>query len=363
MQRNRQYKELVRRYLDNKASDEELEVFFDLLRRGKLRRYIDAATSVTSFSSRFPRGGWVALAASFIGLASVSGWWYWQKTQTKPVAAQIRASQFSNDVGPGRNHALLTLASGKVIDLDSNAAVTVTLRGGERLQRRGSGEWVYKSGNTTSDILYNTISAPPGGQFPFVLEDGTRIWLNAASSLRFPTAFSGRSREVTLTGEAYFEVAPNARMDFRVNAGGMQVLVLGTHFNVNAYADESAIRTTLLTGSVKIVKDRTDALLQPGEQARLANDGTLKTVADPDVVDVAMAWRNGYFSFDRDDIRTVMRQIARWYDVTVRYEGPVTPAVFGGDIGRDLSLVQVLQVLEKSQVHFRLTGKVLTVLP
>ena len=152
-------------------------------------------------------------------------------------------------------------------------------------------------------------------------------------------------------------------MDFRVDAGHLQVQVLGTHFNVNAYADESAIRTTLLEGAVKIVQDKTDVLLQPGEQARLKPDGNLKTVIDPDVVDAAMAWRNGYFSFDKDDVQSVMRQIARWYNVTIRYEGPVTPAVFGGDIGRDLSLVQVLKVLEKSQVHFRLEGSFLTVLP
>jgi transmembrane sensor len=362
MRKNRQYKALVRRYLDNKASDEELAVFFDLLRKGILREHLEDALQEEERGRRVPRSAWIAMAACLIGLVSVTGWRYWKGVQHTARAPLAQGSHYSNDVAPGRDHAVLTLAGGKVIDLDSNTNA-VALQGGARLQRRGSGIWVYHAGNRDEATVYNTISAPPGGQFPFVLEDGTRIWLNAASSLRFPTVFRGRSREVSLQGEAYFEVAKDPRMDFRVDAGGMQVQVLGTHFNVNAYPDESAIRTTLLEGAVKIVQDKTNVLLQPGEQARLKPDGNLKTVIDPDVVDAAMAWRNGYFSFDKDDVQSVMRQIARWYNVTIRYEGPVTPAVFGGDIGRDLSLVQVLKVLEKSQVHFRLQGTVLTVLP
>ncbi|TDX00309.1 FecR family protein [Dinghuibacter silviterrae] len=357
MRKKQHYDTLVRRYLDNQASDEELEVFFDLLKKGELKSHLDRALGVTP--ARSHRGRWLAVAASLVGVLLVTGWWYGHRVPSKPVLAH--ESRFGNDVAPGRNHAVLTMAGGKVIDLDSGASVA--LQGGARLQRRGAGAWIFHPGVGDAEPVYNTITAPPGGQFPFVLEDGTKIWLNAASSLRFPTEFRGRSREVTLDGEAYFEVAPNARMDFRVNARGMQVQVLGTHFNVNAYADESSIRTTLLSGSVRIVQDKTRALLQPGEQARLQPDGTLKTVRDPDVVDVAMAWRNGYFSFEEDDIRTVMRQISRWYDVTVHYEGAPPTAIFGGDIERDLSLVQVLKLLEKSQVHFRLQGRTLTVLP
>jgi hypothetical protein len=361
MRRKSHYDRLVRRYLDNQASDEELEVFFDLLKRGKLKSHLNRALGEPE--GRSSARGWIAVAASLVGVMAVSGWWYWHREPPRPVVARTVDSRFGNDVAPGRDHAVLTLAGGNVIDLDSGRSHTIALQGGACLQRQGSGAWVFHAGKTGDDVVYNTITAPPGGQFPFELEDGTRVWLNAASSLRFPTEFRGGTREVTLDGEGYFEVAPDARRDFSVNARGMQVQVLGTHFNVNAYADESSIRTTLLSGSVRIVQDRTRALLQPGEQARLRPDGTLKTLRDPDVVDVAMAWRNGYFSFGEDDIRTVMRQIARWYNVTVRYEGPVTTAVFGGDIERDLSLVQVLKVLEKSQVHFRLQGRLLTVLP
>jgi transmembrane sensor len=318
------------------------------------------------------------------------------KTSKRASPQDVSGIQYSHDIQPARNHALLTTPGGKVIDLDSNAANTVVLlQAGARLVKNGSGEWVYRSGGkaTAGDgsaaggdgngsdghavggadrgvgggddnaTVYNTISAPRGGQFSFVLEDGTRVWLNASSSMRFPVAFRGKSREVTVEGEAYLEVAKNMNMPFLVQARGMQVKVLGTRFNVNAYTDESEIRTTLLDGAVQIIKDKTEVMLQPGEQASCKPDGTVNTVKDPDVVDAAMAWRSGYFSFDEDNIQTVMRQISRWYDVDIRYEGPVTKAVFGGDLGRDLTLVQVLRVLQKSQVHFRLEGNVLTILP
>jgi transmembrane sensor len=419
MSPKQQYEQLVRRYLENKASDEELTVFFNLLREGKIQEVLKEALEneekkalaaagelhPPSFTSSLTvtdgehidgdhidsghigsghidtgriniwrSGKWKALAsaAAVIGLLLTVGIRYWVRAPYK--APPAGGTYYSGDIRPGRNHALLTLASGKVIDLDSNSAPQLTLQSNAKLVKNKAGQWVYHSplGNSPSDnspagdsasLVLNTISAPRGGQFSFVLEDGTKVWLNAASSLRFPVAFPGGSREVTLEGEAYFEVASNPRSQFLVNASGLQVQVLGTHFNINAYADESAIRTTLTEGAVQIIKDHTAALLHPGEQASLQPDGTIHTVKDPEVADAAIAWRNGYFSFDADDIQTVMRQISRWYNVDVRYEGPVTKAVFGGDMERDLTLVQVLQVLEKSQVHFRLEGDILTVLP
>ena len=379
MAENQLYEQLVRRYLENKASDEELEVFFSLLREGKIQEELLEAlkkeeerltgTSREEYpltSGRVRMGGWwkrLAAAAALIGvMASAALWYYKAKTHVKVVAPS--GTYYAEDKQPGRNHALLTLASGKVIDLDSNTSPQLVLQSNARLIKNKAGEWVYHSpaGDSTADV-YNTISAPRGGQFPFVLEDGTKVWLNAASSLRFPAVFNGKTREVVLDGEAYFDVAPNAKSTFLVHAGKMTVGVLGTSFNINAYSDESTIRTTLINGAVKIDQDKTSALLHPGEQASLASDGTVKTVKDQDIVDAAIAWRNGYFSFDRDDIQTVMRQISRWYNVDVRYDGPITRATFGGDMERDLTLVQVLKVLEKSQVHFQLEGNTLTVLP
>jgi transmembrane sensor len=392
MTNKKKYGRLIRRYLDNQASDEELDVFFDLLKKGEIDIHLDAALqededkivrTMAGVARVVPLRKWrrLAVAAIMTGLILLAGLWYGEKMTKKAPATDMAGSLYQNDIRPARNHALLTIPGGKVIDLDSNSTGAVALQAGARLVKNGAGEWEYRAkadraasggkaaegdGAATSagrSVEYNTILAPRGGQFAFVLEDGTRVWLNASSSMRFPTAFTGKSRDVALEGEAYFEVANNPRMPFVVQAGGMQVRVLGTHFNVNAYTDETAIRTTLLEGSVKISKDRAEALLQPGEQASLKPDGKINTVKDPDVVDAAMAWRTGYFSFDEDNIQTVMRQIARWYDVYIRYEGPVTKAAFGGDIGRDLTLVQVLRVLEKSQVHFRLEGKVLTILP
>jgi ferric-dicitrate binding protein FerR (iron transport regulator) len=383
---NEQYDELVRRFLDNKASEEELTVFFDLLEKGEIDVHLDAAllaeerrarageseksderlSSDGELARASRRIRWMPrrLAAASIVIAVLAGglWYVGKKASIMPLTG-VPDLQYTNDRQPGRNHAVLTLATGKVIDLDSNAAGTVALPAGARLIKNGKGEWMYHSGNNNDVTVYNTISAPRGGQFAFVLEDGTKVWLNASSSMRFPTVFRGKARTVDLEGEAYLEVAENPHMPFIVQTGEMQIRVLGTHFNINAYPDEAAVRTTLLEGAVEVAKGASTVLLRPGEQASCKADGAINTVKDPEVVDAAMAWRSGYFSFNEDNIQTVMRQIARWYDVQIRYEGPVTKTSFGGDIGRDLTLVQVLRVLEKSQVHFKLDENVLTILP
>jgi transmembrane sensor len=388
MSKKKLYRKLVRRYLQNKASTEELEVFFDLLEKGKLQPYFQKLLQTYAKKETqapvFVLNRWRHLtgAAILTGILSLGSLWYYHYT----TAVSIRTVQTrpKPDKAPGWDHALLTLSTGRIVDLDSNSAPLLQLQQNARLVRNKSGEWSYhsKAGDSASitygdsaSITYNTLSAPGGRQFSFLLEDGTRVWLNAASSLRFPVKFSRNSREVALTGEAYFEVAPDAHAPFLVDAGNTRITVLGTHFNVNAYADESAITTTLLEGSVRIsrdqthdqthdqTRDRTTILLHPGEQAILRPNGTVNTVSDQELTDAAVAWKNGYFSFEEDDIRSVMRQISRWYNVDVRYEGPVTKAVFGGNMGRDLSLMQVLKLLGKSQVHFRLDNNTLTVLP
>ncbi len=374
MSQKKQYQELVRRYLENKATDEELEVFFHLLQQGKLKSYLDQAlgkeqqsllgqedghgkaASVISL-----RWGRVAAAAVLVAGLGVGGFWYFaqhQKSHPLPTSQKIK------DIQPGHNHAILTIVGGRHLDLDSQSNSVLVLQGKSRLVRNKSGEWVYQGTDEPEPgITFNVLSAPRGGQFPFVLEDGTRVWLNAASSLTFPTSFRGSSREVTLIGEAYFEVAQDARKTFVVHAGNQGIQVLGTAFNVNAYPDESLVKTTLITGSVRLNKEQSSFLLGPGEIGFWDSNGKEEKIRDEDKVEAAVSWKNGYFSFAEDDIQIVMRQISRWYDVEVRYEGPITQARFGGDIERDLTLMQVLRILEKSQVHFRLEGKVLTVLP
>ena len=369
--KKKQYREVVRRYMDSKASDEELEIFFRLLREGKLNRYLQKAMDQEEKALLMPSvgkagsgGPWrtYALAAAVCGLiAGTTAWW---RNSHRHTHRPVPTLAVAKDIAPGRNHALLTVPGGKTFDLDSNSASVLPLRAGTRLVKSASGEWVYQTpASEKATVLYNTLSAPRGGQFPFVLEDGTRVWLNAASSLRFPTAFQGSTREVFLEGEAYFEVAPDARKTFQVHVGNEAVTVLGTTFNVNGYTDEPAIRTTLISGSVRLERNGASVLMYPGQIASLDGDGAARQLDDADAAEASVAWRNGLFSFDQDDIQTVMRQISRWYDVDIRYEGPVTKALFGGDIGRDLTLMQVLKVLEKSQVHFSLENKVLTVLP
>ncbi|TDW95906.1 FecR family protein [Dinghuibacter silviterrae] len=372
IRKRKHYREIVRRYLDHKASEEELEVFFSLIREGKLNRHLRTAMKrdendlLKQFTGEEERasGRWrtYAIAAIICGLVvGAATWWRAGHRPITPVAPAVTAVK---DMAPGRSHAVLTLQGGKSFDLDSDSKSTLTLPAGTRLVRTAAGEWVYTSPVTKeATVLYNTISAPRGGQFPFMLEDGTRVWLNAASSLRFPTAFPGGNREVFLEGEAYFEVAPDVHRSFVVRVGNEAVTVLGTTFNVNGYPDEPAIRTTLIDGSVRIERNGASILMHPGEIASITDDARVDRLADADAVGASVAWRTGYFSFDQDDIRTVMRQIGRWYDVDIRYEGPVTGELFGGTIGRDLSLMQALTILEKSQVHFRLDGKVLTVLP
>jgi ferric-dicitrate binding protein FerR (iron transport regulator) len=311
---------------------------------------------------RRKRKTWYYAAAVLLFLLGAGGYWGFHRRQAlQPLLTQQQ--RFKNDLAPGKNAAVLTLAGGQKIVLDSAGSASLGMQGNTAVENK-KGELTYKAlHEKPSEILYNTLTTGRGNQYEVVLPDGTKVWLDASSSITYPTAFTGPERKVTITGEAYFEVAGNKSLPFIVAKDGMEVEVLGTHFNINAYGDEPAVRTTLLEGSVKVVKDATEVLLHPGDQVRVRSDGTMNTVKDPDLVESAMAWRNGYFSFDQDDIQTVMRQISRWYNVDVHYKGPPTKALFGGDLGRDLSLVQILMALEKSQVHFILEGHLLTVLP
>jgi ferric-dicitrate binding protein FerR (iron transport regulator) len=277
---------------------------------------------------------------------------------------------------------LLTTPGGKVIDLDSNAANTVLLQGGARLVKNALGEWIYRSGGNAAAgdgsaagghdhavggadrggddnaTVYNTISAPRGGQFSFVLEDGTRVWLNAGSSIRFPTNFSGDRREVEMTGEAYFEVAHQDKLPFIVHAGERQIEDIGTHFNVNAYPDEPEMKTTLIEGSVKIG----NVVLRPGEQLGLDSIGRERLVSHADIEE-AMAWKNGLFVFNGADIETVMRSIERWYDVSIVYEAGKDSHRFTGQISRTSKASEALEILATSGYHFKIQGKIITVLP
>lgn len=281
-----------------------------------------------------------------------AGAYYLSKQTRQPGLA---ATSPVKDVAPGGNRAMLTLSDGTQITLDSAGNGVLAQQGNTRITKLGNGQLAYSgSGNAEGKILYNTMSTPPGGQYQLILPDGTGVWLNAASSISYPTAFTGNERSVTVTGEAYFEVVKNEKMPFRVKAGNTTVDVLGTHFNINAYKDEASINTTLLEGAVRVNVAQQQQQLRPGQQARVkANGAAIQVVDHPDIAEV-MAWKAGFFSFNDADLPTVMRQLSRWYNVEVEYEGRIPQRVFTGEIGRNLTLSQVLKGLTKTRIKYRI---------
>jgi ferric-dicitrate binding protein FerR (iron transport regulator) len=236
-----------------------------------------------------------------------------------------------------------------------------------KVVKRADGVLAYvKDGRSagSGQPLYNKVSTPNGGQYQVVLQDGSKVWLNASSTLRFPTEFTGTHRNVEISGEAYFEIAKDPARPFKVSicspAGvstGQQVEVLGTSFNVMAYSDEKEIRTTLVDGSVKMKNASAEKVLEPGEQAQSSlNMPGLQIIRDADVA-AAIAWKDGYFNFNKEDIQTIMRQLARWYDVEVGYVGTPNDRLFWGGMQRDLPLSSIFKILEKSGVQFNIEGK------
>lgn len=267
------------------------------------------------------------------------------------------------DVSPGRNKAILTLANGKKIVLNDVAKGEISKQSGISVSKSDDGELIYTviDEEKSAESTINTIATPKGGQYTVILSDGTRVMLNSASSLSFPSSFKSKDRRVELNGEAYFEVAGNKLRPFRVVSGMQTVEVLGTHFNVNAYADEQTIRTTLLEGAVKVFTPKGSALIEPGEQV-VANRLTMNAMVKRDVNTAKeISWINGVFSFEGDDLKSVMRQIARWYDVDVVYAGPLNDEKYFGEISRNSRLSEVFKILELNNVQFEVNGKTVKV--
>jgi ferric-dicitrate binding protein FerR (iron transport regulator) len=299
----------------------------------------------------------VAVAASFIGLAVLGAHLWLHKGDQKAMAHhQTQKQRFKNDVLPGGDKAVLTLADGSTIVLDDAKDGALTQQGNAKIIKLGGKLSYNLVNNTSKEVAYNTISTPRGGQYQVELPDGTQVWLNAASSLRFPVAFIGKERRVDIEGEAYFEVARNKKMPFIAKTNGGEVQVLGTHFNVMAYQEENSVKTTLLEGSVKFVSSDRVSLLRPGQQAKLTRDGQVM-VNEVDV-DQAVAWKNGLFVFNNDDVATVMRQLSRWYDVEIVYQTKNLKQFFVGEVPRSSRLSDVLKVLElTSDIRFEIDGK------
>jgi len=261
------------------------------------------------------------------------------------AAAFGKVAIVPGDKAAGIDKASVTLSDGSVIVLDSAQRGVLAKQGSTSLFMEGN-KLVYKpSTGDSTRIFYNSITTPRGGEFHVELPDGSLVWLNDESSIRFPTAFSGKERRVEISGEAYFEIAKNASKPFFVNIRSSEIQVLGTHFNVSGYSDEAVLKTTLLEGSIKFVHGSSSEILKPGQQARLADDGTIK-IEDQVHLKVTTAWKEGYFRFEAADITTVMTQLSRWYDVDVVYAGEKPTDLFYADIPRDTRLSTVLKALE-----------------
>lgn len=277
------------------------------------------------------------------------------------------ASQPAHRIEPGGNKAILSLANGEVIKLDTVGNGVLAQQGAATVIKLSDGQLTYNgTGEQPGQITFNTLTTPRGGQYMLVLQDGTKVWLNAETHLRFPTAFAGKNREVELSGEAYFEVAKNDRQPFVVTVNNIsQVQVLGTHFNVMGYKEEARMVTTLLEGSVKVSASDApgkDMILMPGQQALYNNDGVFSVNHNADT-EQAVAWKNGKLFFHNQDIRTIMRQVSRWYNVDVEINGNIDDT-YTINVDRDVPIEKLLKYIELSGgVHFKIKGQKIMVSP
>lgn len=343
-----EYSVLVEQALAQHPGGEDMD---ERVRNELLQEILNESAAVRSVRPLF-RWRWIAAAVVLL-LAMVAGVMYFRFN----TGEEVYAAGLMN-VAPGKQGAVLTLGDGSQVVLDSLENGIVATQNGTQLTLEDGGLTYAPSGSANDGLLYNTMTTPKGRQFRLTLPDGSRVWLNAASSIRYPTAFAGHERKVVVTGEAYFEVAQEAGKSFRVIAGnGVEIAVLGTHFNVNAYENEASTNITLLEGSVRVSADAGRAVtLRPGQQAQLANKPAfsgIKVVEQADV-DEVLGWKNGVFIFDNASLEEVMRQLERWYDITIVYEKDIPQTLYYGKISRQNSLQEVLHILEKNEVRFRL---------
>jgi transmembrane sensor len=373
---------------------ERLEQRLDALEKSENFLPDSPGSEMPERSISMPRRKWwnYASAAAVLILLFGAGSYFlfFRKERKESAQSATQELRFKNDVPPGHQGAVLTLSNGQKIVLDNAGNGLVASDKGMRVIKK-DGQINYAGRTGETETVYNHITTPKGRQWQLTLSDGTQVWLNAASSISYPLVFTGKERKVEITGEAYFEVAKNAAMPFKVKilplsgdslsgerdspfggqgAGeGGEVEVLGTHFDINAYGDENTIRTTLLEGSVKVSANNRSSgqlsdsqpsvVLMPGQQAQIGRSGVLKVIRDADMEET-IAWKNGRFLFNAD-IGTIMRQIAKWYDVEVVYKDRIEDP-YSMDISRNVPVSQLLKYMELSGgVHFEIEGKKVTV--
>ncbi|MET0636755.1 MAG: FecR domain-containing protein [Chitinophagaceae bacterium] len=333
------------------------EIYQALMSRVNLSDEHLANTPPAPVRRLFPVLRWAAA----ILLLSLASWlFYFSKSDGEKLTSRNN-TEIPGNIVPAGNLATLTLANGKTVILNQTGNGKIAEEGNTEIRKDADGKLAYHVGTTgpaaTGDLNYNIITTPRGGTYMVVLPDGTKVWLNAASSLRFPAAFTTNERSVELTGEAYFEVVKNVAKPFLVKFSGQTVQVLGTHFNISDYSDEPIISTTLLEGSVRI---NNRLVLTPGQQLQVDKQGNDKLVKNADL-DEAIAWKDGFFNFNESDIPTIMRQIARWYNVDIQYTSTVPTGHFNGKIPRKASLEYVFRILELNGIHCTANGRTITV--
>lgn len=324
----------------DQLSSEQLDESIEFL-KGQLPLKLGTERSI------WPR---IAAAASVLLILSAGGYFLTRK----PLPRQI-AQNKPHEILPGTNQATLTLANGQKIALTKSLSGKLAQQGNTTINMSSGGEITYTQKDAAkpkvAEIAYNTLTTKRKEQFPLVLADGTKVWLNSSSSITYPVTFNGKERRVSITGEAYFEVVHNAARPFRIAVSGQTIEDIGTEFNINAYDDEPVIKTTLINGSARVTKGTRKTILKPGQVAITKSQQDDIQVKDANVEEAA-AWKNGQTLFEDEDIQTIMRQVSRWYDVDVVYEGKIPNRRFEGGISRKSNLSSLLKVLELNKIHF-----------
>lgn len=382
------FRQLLDKYANNLASPEETEELFALIKGSdyddalrqllsatleetdpiladgelwdtEFNQVLDEAKNRELNNEKIRHIGWrrLAVAVCVLFVIAAGGYFAWHKETPKQVA-QIQ----KQDIAPGQKQVTLTLANGQKLNVNNKLQGKLAQQGNMIVQVNNGNALTYTAlavDKNISEVAYNTLSTTRGQEspFPLVLADGTQVWLNAASSITYPTAFNGKDRIVKITGEVYIKVVHNAAQPFKVLVRGQTIDDIGTTFNINAYDDEPVIKTTLIDGSVKISNNTGSAILKPGQQAAIQPDNQNIKVKDADIEE-AIAWKNDYFIFNHEKIQSIMRKISRWYDVEVVYEDGISTDWVGGSESRSKNVSEVLRKIELTgQFHFKIEGK------
>jgi transmembrane sensor len=396
--------QLIERFLSDQLDPDEIDAFFDLVQTNEIRAALESSVddSIEQFSFadqvsesdkqrlllaieergnmvqrapvqalnkvHFSKMNLFRYAAALVLIAGACAYLYLEPVRKNQVRVTQKAGP--QDVpAPSSSHAVLTLSGGRQILLDSSSIGEVAVENSTNITRPADGQLIYSAklpsqqSDSESKVRYNTLTVPRGSQATsLVLSDGSRVLLNAASSLTYPVAFTGGERKIEMTGEVYFEIAHDPARKFVVKAQGLRTEVLGTHFNINSYPDEGATRITLLEGKVNVITSREHLILQPGQQAQATANGILERTDKIDLDEVT-AWRKGMFLFKKANPATILRQVERWYDITVRYAGPVPEVTLSGGLSRNLPLSDLVELLRTNGIHCYLEKKILTVQP